>query len=167
GYSLEQVVEWLSSRPAGVAGLDDRKGAIAEGKDADLVLFRPDAAVEWPHILHHRHKLTPYEGRALTGTVERTIVRGRTVYDHGEFAVPASGHTLYGPLHRLNTSPAGEARSAFLQCCGSRKWAEEMEMRRPYATLSQLLEQADEVWSQATAGDWLEAFRAHPRIGES
>src|SRR5207302_9752851 len=37
GYSLEQVVEWLSSRPAGVAGLDDRKGAIAEGKDADLV----------------------------------------------------------------------------------------------------------------------------------
>ena len=40
-------------------------------------------------------------------------------------------------------------------------------MRRPYATLSQLLEQADEVWSHATAGDWLEAFRAHPRIGES
>ena len=167
GYSLEQVVEWLSSRPAGVAGLSGRKGAIAEGKDADFVMFRPDAAVEWPHILHHRHKLTPYEGRALMGTVERTIVRGKTVYDRGEFAASPAGQTLYGSLHRLNTAPADKARSALLRCCGSTKWAAKMETWRPYASLSQLLEQADEIWREATAADWLEAFRAHPRIGES
>ena len=167
GYSLEQVVEWLSTRPAHVAGLHDRKGAISEGNDADLVLFRPDAAFEWPHVLHHRHKLTPYEDRALTGLVERTIVRGTTVYHRGEFAASPSGHILYGPLQKLNTAAADESRSAFLRCCGSSKWAVQMETRRPYASLDQLLEQADRTWCEATAEDWLEAFRAHPQIGDS
>ena len=42
-----------------------------------------------------------------------------------------------------------------------------MTARRPYASVRQLLEQADRVWSQVTVEDWLDAFRAHPRIGES
>jgi allantoinase len=167
GYSLEQVMEWLSTRPARVAGLHDRKGAIVEGNDADLVLFQRDVAVDWPQVLHHRHKTTPYEGLALTGVVERTIVRGKTVYHSGELAASPSGNMLYGPLHRLNKMAADEARSAFLRCCGSSKWATEMEIRRPYASLGQLLEEADRIWREAGAVDWLEAFRAHPRIGES
>ena len=166
GYSLEQVVEWLSTRPARVTGLDDRKGAIAEGHDADLVFFRPDVAVEWPQVLHHRHKLTPYEGRSLTGVVERTMLRGATVYDRGKFAASPSGNILYGRLHNLNTARREDARSAFLRCCGSSIWAAQMEIGRPYASLGQLLEQADRAWSEATFEDWLEAFRAHPRIGE-
>ena len=47
------------------------------------------------------------------------------------------------------------------------KWAAQMETGRPYASLNTLLEHADRTWNQTTAGDWLEAFRAHPRIGES
>jgi allantoinase len=167
GYSLGQVAEWLSTRPARVAGLHDRKGGITEGKDADLVLFQPDSAVEWPQVLYHRHKLTPYEGRALMGVVERTIVRGNTVYHRGEFAASPSGNLLYGPLHRLNAAGADEARSAFLRCCGSSKWATQMEMQRPYPSVRQLLDEADRTWSEATVEDWLEAFRAHPRIGET
>jgi OHCU decarboxylase len=42
-----------------------------------------------------------------------------------------------------------------------------MEIRRPYASVSQLLENADRTWSEAAVEDWLEAFGAHPRIGES
>jgi allantoinase len=167
GYSLEQVVLWRATYPARVSGLQDRKGAIAVGKDADLVLFRPDAAIEWPHVLHHRHKLTPYEGRALTGVVERTILRGETIYHNGEFAAAPSGTMVYGSLHNLNTAAAGEARQTFLRCCGSSKWAAEMTARRPYLSVSQLLEHADRVWSELTIEDWLEAFRAHPRIGEA
>ena len=167
GYSLEQVVVWLSAYPARVAGLQDRKGAIEVGKDADLVLFRPDAPIEWPHTLHHRHKLTPYEGRALMGVVERTIVRGKTIYQDGEFAAAPPGTILYGALHALNTAAGPQAESAFLRCCGSSKWAAEMTALRPYASVSQLLEHADRVWSGVTAEDWLEAFRSHPRIGET
>jgi allantoinase len=166
GYSLEQVIVWMATYPARAAGLQDRKGAIAEGKDADLVFFRPDAPIEWPHTLHHRHKLTPYEGRALTGIVERTILRGKTIYHDGEFAATPSGNILYGGLHNLNTAAAWHAQSVFLRCCGSSKWAAEMTARRPYASVRQLLEKADRVWTEVTADDWLEAFRAHPRIGE-
>ncbi len=166
GYSMEQVVTWLSTQPARIARLD-RKGDIAEGKDADLILFHPDEALEWPHILHHRHKLTPYEGRPLKGVVERTIVRGMTIYHRGEFCPSASGDILYNRLRRLNGTTVEEARFDFLRCCGSAKWASEMERRRPYSSLSKLLEQADRSWSESTVDDWLEAFRAHPRIGES
>src|SRR5438093_978642 len=126
GYSIEQVVSWLSTQPARIARLD-RKGEIAEGKDADLIFFHPDEALEWPHILHHRHKLTPYEGRPLRGVVDRTIVRGTTIYHQGEFCPSSSGNILSNWLYRLNAAPAGEARSDFLRCCGSAKWASEME----------------------------------------
>jgi allantoinase len=166
GYSLERIAQWLSARPARMAGLQDRKGTVAEGRDADLVFFQPDADIEWPRVLHHRHKLTPYEGQPLCGLVERTILRGKTVYNHGEFAASPSGQILYGPLCSLNATSTVLARSAFLRCCGSSKWAAKMESRRPYGSLNQLLEQADRSWSEASVGDWLEAFRAHPRIGE-
>ena len=57
--------------------------------------------------------------------------------------------------------------TTFLRCCGSSTWAAKMEARRPYATLSHLLEHADQTWSESSIDNWLEAFRAHPRIGES
>ena len=166
GYSIEQVVDWLSARPARVAGLQHRKGTIAEGKDADLIFFRPDASLEWPRVLHHRHKLTPYEGRPLKGIVERTIVRGTTVYDKGSFAPSPMGRLLFGRLRRLNTASADEVLPDFIRCCGSRTWAAKMESRRPFASVAQLMEEADRAWSETRAEDWLEAFRAHPRIGE-
>jgi allantoinase len=167
GYPIEQVAEWLAARPAQVAGIQDRKGSIGEGKDADLVFFRPDGVVEWPLVLHHRHKLTPYEGRPLKGVLERTIVRGTTVYHRGEFSPSATGRLLFGRLQRLNAAPAEEALSDFTRCCGSPAWAAKMESRRPFANVGQLLEQADRAWNETAAKDWLEAFRAHPRIGES
>ena len=166
GYPLQQMVEWLSAGPARVAGLQDRKGSIAVGKDADLILFRPDEAIQWPHILHHRHKLTPYEGRPLMGVVERTIIHGRTVYHRGEFTRSPSGEVLYGALHRLNTASPDDAKSAFLRCCGSSKWAAQMEKQRPFGSVNRLLQEADRAWSEVTPEDRLEAFRAHPRIGE-
>ena len=101
------------------------------------------------------------------GVVERTIVRGTTVYHAAEFAASPPGKILYGPLHWLNTAAEEAARSAFLRCCGSSKWAAKMEAGRPYASVSQLLDQADRTWRDVGLEDWLEAFRAHPRIGES
>jgi allantoinase len=79
GHSLSDVVRWMSSGPAALAGLD-RKGAIAPGRDADLVAFDPDAAFTVAaEALHHRNPVTPYAGRTLTGSVRTTWLRGRVV----------------------------------------------------------------------------------------
>ncbi len=79
GFALADVVRWMSSGPAALAGLD-RKGAIEPGHDADLVAFDPDAAFAVdPGALHHRNPVTPYAGRTLTGAVRTTWLRGRVV----------------------------------------------------------------------------------------
>ncbi|MGY1663532.1 allantoinase AllB [Geodermatophilus sp. SYSU D00705] len=75
GLSLAQVVEWMSAASARLAGLP-AKGAIAVGRDADLVAFAPDEVAP-VGALRHRHALTPYAGRQLTGVVRRTWLRGR------------------------------------------------------------------------------------------
>jgi len=86
-------VAWrLAAKPAERFGLGARKGTIAVGKDADVVLFDP--AREWtlePSAVQTRSGLTPYAGRRFVGRVRRTLVRGTTVYRDGEFPA-AAGH---------------------------------------------------------------------------
>ena len=69
----------MAVRPAEIAGLP-RKGMIAPGRDADLVVFAPDESfVVEPAKLRHRHRLTPYAGQTLRGVVRRTWLRGTPV----------------------------------------------------------------------------------------
>jgi allantoinase len=98
GVGLADLVQWLSCQPALLVGLDKRKGALAPGYDADLVVFDPGAEFTvTPQMLHHRHSMTPYEGRKLRGRVDRTVVRGRTVFDAGSFADAPAGRQLLRP----------------------------------------------------------------------
>lgn len=69
-------------------------------------------------------------------------------------------------LASLNSLTAEEAAKELRQCCGSRRWAEQMSNDRPYSTLEALTTHADHVWWSLTPEDWLEAFRSHPKIGE-
>lgn len=69
-------------------------------------------------------------------------------------------------LGRLNTLSAEDAERELLTCCGSREWARRMAAARPFASVDALMERADAVWWELGETDWLEAFRAHPRIGE-
>jgi allantoinase len=95
GFTPIDLARWLSERPAVLAGLGERKGAIAEGKDADLVLWDPDGEVTVEASrLQQRHKLTPYAGRRLRGRVQTTIVRGQRVWDDGRLERPRSGQLL-------------------------------------------------------------------------
>jgi 2-oxo-4-hydroxy-4-carboxy-5-ureidoimidazoline decarboxylase len=66
----------------------------------------------------------------------------------------------------LNEMTPDDARAAFLRCCGSRRWAEAMTARRPYLSREALFQAAEEIDAQLTRADWLEAFAAHPRIGD-
>ena len=69
-------------------------------------------------------------------------------------------------LAELNALPGDRAAAALLGCCGSPRWAREMEMRRPFAEMDALLAAADQVWWALDPADWDDAFAAHPRIGE-
>ena len=69
-------------------------------------------------------------------------------------------------LERLNNLTANAAESEFLKCCGSQRWAQIMATARPFHSLDEMLARADEVWWELSQPDWLEAFHAHPKIGE-
>ncbi len=70
-------------------------------------------------------------------------------------------------LARWNILPVAAAVDEILPCCGSRAWADEIVGRRPLPDEAGLLAASDETWRSLAESDWLEAFRSHPRIGES
>jgi len=70
-------------------------------------------------------------------------------------------------LEVLNRLPPEEAAKELLKCCGSPRWVEKMVLFRPFPDENSLLATADKMWQSLTSVDWLEAFRAHPRIGEA
>ena len=65
----------------------------------------------------------------------------------------------------LNALAEREAQVELARCCGSKAWAEAMTKSRPFADERALTTIADELWWQLSPSDWLEAFAAHPRIG--
>ena len=96
GYAVTHLAKWLCEGPARLAGLAGRKGSIAVGCDADFVIW--DAGAKFrvePAQLHHRHKVTPYAGRDLCGRVETTFLRGRKIFERGEFSAGPAGHVLH------------------------------------------------------------------------
>jgi allantoinase len=77
----ERIAQWMSAAPARLAGLQSRKGALAAGYDADIVVWDPETRfVVDPTELLHRHKVTPYAGRELFGRVSATYVGGRRIF---------------------------------------------------------------------------------------
>jgi allantoinase len=82
GMDQSQFVRQMSTNPARIFGLYPRKGTIAVGSDADLILFDPERT--WTirgEDAHHRHGWTPYEGRTVRGRVLRSIRRGETIFE--------------------------------------------------------------------------------------
>jgi allantoinase len=76
GVPLTEVVAWIATAPAALAGLS-RKGALAVGRDADLCAFAPEESfVVDAAALEHRNPVSAYDGQRLTGVVRRTWLRG-------------------------------------------------------------------------------------------
>lgn len=81
GVPLERMFEWNAANTARLLSLEGRKGRLAPGHDADVVIWddRATHTVE-PGAIRHKHKVTPYAGRTLHGVVQRTFVRGREAW---------------------------------------------------------------------------------------
>jgi dihydropyrimidinase len=84
--SLNRFVELTSTSPAKIFGLFPRKGTIAPGSDADIVVFDPEKKVRLSaKTLHMKVDYNPYEGREAVGATDTVISRGRVVIDGGKF----------------------------------------------------------------------------------
>jgi allantoinase len=95
GIPIERVAEWMSAAPARLAGIDSSKGSLSVGRDADLILFDPDASwVVDPLRLHHRHPVTPYAGLTLRGAIRTTMLRGEIIYEDGTVRPHPSGRLI-------------------------------------------------------------------------
>jgi OHCU decarboxylase len=69
-------------------------------------------------------------------------------------------------LKLLNSLSPAEAEAELRRCCGANNWTRLMTEARPFASVKDLLAKADNLWWSLGEEDWLEAFRAHPKIGE-
>lgn len=82
--TIMDMAEKMSYNPAQILGLED-KGAVAEGKIADLVIFNPNAEYKIDkNSFFSKGKNTPFDGRKVCGRVEYTLVDGAVVYEYEE-----------------------------------------------------------------------------------
>jgi dihydropyrimidinase len=84
--SRNRFVELTSTSPAKIFGLFPRKGTIAPGSDADIVIFDPEKKIRLgAKSLHMKVDYNPYEGREVTGATDTVVSRGRVIVDAGKF----------------------------------------------------------------------------------
>jgi dihydropyrimidinase len=84
--SLNRFVELTSTSPAKIFGLFPRKGTIAPGSDADIVVFDPKRSMTLSARTHHmKVDYNPYEGREVTGVTDIVLSRGRVIVEGGQF----------------------------------------------------------------------------------
>jgi len=95
GFNLVDIVRLMSTETAKFAGLDEVKGAIKAGNHADFLVFDPNAEFTITNeMIKHRHNITPYAGRTVTGQVQHTFVRGHHVYQQDQFINAPIGKPL-------------------------------------------------------------------------
>ena len=95
GFGIGDVVRWMGSAPARLAGLEERCGRLAVGREATFSVF--DLEEAWtvgPGDLYFRHPVSPYLGARLRGRVKRTFVRGAEVFRDGSFPAQNIGREL-------------------------------------------------------------------------
>jgi allantoinase len=97
GFGPEHLARWMCRAPAELAGFSHR-GRLVAGARADLVRWRPEGEAEvQPAALLHRHPVTPWAGRRLTGSVESVWLGGAPIVEGGATVGSARGRPLGAP----------------------------------------------------------------------
>ncbi len=93
---LEKFIFLLTERPAKFIGVDNKKGKISLGYDADIVVWNPHEKRRIiPADILFRHKISPYIGQELFGLIQRTIVNGTTVFENNGIKAGNAGLIIY------------------------------------------------------------------------
>jgi allantoicase len=153
-YPDRCIVEGIHAPGADIGAL----GGSADGGWIELV---PETSMQ-PHARHAYDVSAP---EAVSHLRLRVLPDGGVARLRAYGTVDDDGWIRHGVAH-LDLADADRARADLLRCCGSTAWAEQMTRRRPFGSRVELLRQADEVWASLSTDDHLEAFAAHPRIGE-
>jgi allantoicase len=143
----------------------------AEGGKAEIA--RLASAAGWRQLLsrtplraNHRHIFQ----KQLHDAGPATHVRLNIFPDGGVSRFRVFGRAVHAAdrltgIERLNQMPRAQAAQALFDCCGSKKWVEQVLARRPFADAAGLYVASDDAWEALKRKDWLAAFRAHPAIG--
>jgi allantoicase len=171
--------DWATLRLA-VEGIVDRvevdtrhfKGNYPDACSLEVSLTGEEGS--WTEVLGPC-KLQPHTQQAfeqeLAAAPAARFARFHIYPDGGVSRLRLFGHMtengrLEANLAALNSAPQRVALDDFLRCCGSRAWAGAMIAGRPYPSLPTLEMAADSAWCHCSQEDWLEAFSAHPAIGQ-
>jgi allantoicase len=142
-------IDWPDAQPFSLTRADAWKPMIVDAPlSADTAHSFTDLLWHGP-VTHVRLQIFP------CGGVSRLRAFGRREQ--------ATADTLTSAINQLDSAAAIEA---FKRCCGSVRWAEQMEAARPFLHFGSLLSTADRLWWTLSSRHWLEAFGHHPRIGE-
>ena len=96
GYSLEKFVDLVSTNAAKIMGLYPRKGALAAGADADIVVLDPALRTTITKEMLHESDYSPWEGHEVHAWPALTVLRGKVVVDEGKFSADLKdGQYLY------------------------------------------------------------------------
>jgi allantoicase len=120
-----------------------------DGEGVQLGMILPQTKLQ-PHTRH----------------VFREEIRGAGPTDYVRFNIFPDGGVSRLRLYGRRAAPS-VTEAELLACCGSREWVRRMEERQPYSSAEEMLESAARTWWELGPKDWLQAFAAHPRIGES
>jgi dihydropyrimidinase len=109
--TLNRMVELLSTNPAKYFGLYPRKGTIAVGSDADIVVFDPEKKVTISAATHHsKSDYNLFEGTEVTGSPEVVLLRGKVIVENGELVGrPGDGHFVRRARFGESLTPIGAA----------------------------------------------------------
>jgi allantoicase len=131
------------------------------------------SSLSWEEVLpnskltaNHRHVFTKLQHSGVATHVRFQIFPDGGVSRLRLFGRPQVPADRTKSLERFNRLPRQRAMRALLDCCGSKKWAQQMVARRPFAGEAEFFEAADKTWFALARIDWLEAFQHHPQIGE-
>ena len=164
GHTLDDVVRWLSYKPAELIG---RTAGIQVGAEANFLAFDPTAEfVVRGADLAHRHPLTPYEGRTLRGVVTQTYLRGEPTGIGKGICVESKKTLEFDIATELNKRAPADAQRLLRRCCGSIWWCEQVVAERPFDSQTQFLNTVENVFDKMPKEAWLESFACHPKIGD-
>ena len=143
--------------------------ACEHGTNAPEVISAQQA---WKQLLpraklkaNHRHLFTAMDSGGRVTHVRFNIYPDGGVARLRIFGRPALPANRGNGLENFNRLSTNQARKALLDCCGAKRWADQMLARRPFPDVAGALDAANKIWSVLNQDDWLEAFHHHPPIG--